>query len=139
MRPPPPVAASIDTNVFFLTDSNTGIRFLIDTGACKSLLPRSMVHSGCSTGSDIRLTAANGSFINTYGFKSMQIAFVGRTFQWEFLVADVSYPLIGADFLAHFHLVDVHVDIVGPLPLSEGFRYLFTIWTDRLVGQKPFR
>ena len=100
--------ASTSTNVFFLLDSLTGLRFLIDTGACRSLLPKSKIYSGCSTGTDTHLVAANGSRILTYGYKSRRLSFAGSTYKWDFIVADVSIPIIGADFLASFNLlVDV--------------------------------
>ena len=82
VRSPPSVVASVSTNVFFVLDSLTGIRFLIDIGACRSLLPKSMVHSGCSPGADTHLIAANGSHIITYGYKTLQLSFTGSTFRW---------------------------------------------------------
>ncbi len=30
-----------------------------------------------------------------------------RTFRWVFTVADVEKPILGADFLSHFNLVDM--------------------------------
>ena len=94
----------------FLLDSLTGLCFLINTGrpTYRSLLPKSIVHSGCGPGTDTHLIAANGSRIITYGYKSVRLFFSDNTFTWQFIVADVSILLIGADFLAHFHLlVDV--------------------------------
>ena len=45
----------------------------------------------------------------TYGEKSLTLDIgLRRTYQWIFILADVSYPILGADFLAHFSLaVDV--------------------------------
>ena len=103
--------ASHPSNAFFLLDALTGVRFLIDTGACRSLLPKSKVHSGCSPGTDHHLIAANGSRILMYGYKSMRLSFGGSTYQWDFIVADVSIPIIGADFLANFNLL---VDVANP-------------------------
>ena len=108
VRSPLVAVASDTTNVFFLLDSFTNNRFLVDTGACKSLLPKSMVRTGSCAGSNVRLIAANGSTIPTYGFKDVRLSFAGRSFRWKFLVADVSFPILGADFLSHFRfLVDV--------------------------------
>ena len=91
-----------------MLDSLTGIRFLIDTSACRSLLLKSLVHSGCSLGTNTHLVAANGSRILTYGYKSLRLFFSGSIIQWQFIIADVSIPLIGADFLSRFRLlVDV--------------------------------
>ena len=108
VRSPPSAVASVSTNALFVLDSLTGICLLIDTGTCRSLFPKSIVHSGCSPGTDTHWIVANGSRIITYGHKSLQLSFSGSTFQWQFIVAEVSIPLIGADFLEHFHLlVDV--------------------------------
>ncbi|VDL64901.1 unnamed protein product [Hymenolepis diminuta] len=46
------------------------------------------------------LAAANGSPIKTYGQKSVNLDLgLRRTFRWIFTIADVSKPIIGADFL----------------------------------------
>ncbi|XP_037782257.1 uncharacterized protein LOC119578721 [Penaeus monodon] len=56
----------------------------------------------------IRLTAANDTPILTYGRKHLNIRIGSRTYGWSFVVADVTLPLLGADFLAHYQLlVDV--------------------------------
>ena len=54
------------------------------------------------------LRAANGSSIRTYGSRTFSLNLgVGR-FEWELIIADVTEPLLGADFLANFDLlVDV--------------------------------
>ena len=108
VRSPPIAVTSVVPNVFFLSDFRSGTRFLVDTGACRSLLPKSMapLNGICS---DVRLTAANGSTIQTFGTKHLEVVFSGKTYAWDFTVADVSLPLLGADFLSHYHLlVDVH-------------------------------
>ena len=108
LRSPPSALASISTNEFFLLDTLTGLHVLIDTGACRSLLPESKVYCSCSPGTDNHLVAANGSCILTYSFKSLWLSFAGSTYKWDFIVANVSVPIISADFLANFNLlVDV--------------------------------
>ena len=105
---PPTVAAAPDTNVFFLTDQETGTQFLVDTGSCRSLFPKSMLRGGCNTMSNGRLMAANGSDISTFGYRWLQLSFGSRSFSWKFLIAQVCLPILGADFLAHYSLlVDV--------------------------------
>ena len=103
--PPPSAVATISTNAFFFLETHSGLRFLIDTGACRSLLPKSKVHSGCIAGTNTNLIAANGSRILTYGYKSLQLSFTGSKYKWDFIVADVSTPIIGAEFLANFNLL----------------------------------
>lgn len=52
------------------------------------------------------LYAANGSIIRTYGDIAIQPNLgLRRVFLWRFMVADVTTPIIGSDFLAHFHLL----------------------------------
>lgn len=54
-----------------VTDSNTGLRFLIDTGANISVLPfKNKCNSNES--SDYKLYAANGTEIKTYGIKTLE-------------------------------------------------------------------
>uniref|UniRef100_A0A8C5DEF6 Gypsy retrotransposon integrase-like protein 1 n=1 Tax=Gouania willdenowi TaxID=441366 RepID=A0A8C5DEF6_GOUWI len=54
------------------------------------------------------LTSANDTPIRTYGTKTVDLCFGGQRFTWDFVTADISFPLLGADFLcAHGLLVDV--------------------------------
>lgn len=56
------------------------------------------------------LQAANGSTIHTYGTKRLHLTLsFRRDFHWDFVIADVTLPILGADFLSHFNLlVDMH-------------------------------
>ena len=47
------------------------------------------------------LQAVNGSSIHTFGTCIMSIVIGDRHFSWEFVIADVSQPLLGADFFMH--------------------------------------
>ena len=108
VRSSPVVTASVYSNVFYLTDSRSGTRYLVDTGASQSLLPKHMAPLSCVSPNPC-LTAANGSSISTYGTKPVELHISGRLHIWDFTIADVTVPIIGADFLGHFHLlVDVH-------------------------------
>ncbi|XP_035764445.1 uncharacterized protein LOC118454313 [Neolamprologus brichardi] len=93
--------------LLFLEDSRSGRRFLVDSGTQKSLLPPAgsdRLAEGCGP----LLTAANGSSIKTFGERLVTVCFYDRDFQWNFVVAASSVPIIGADFLcAHGLLVDV--------------------------------
>ncbi|EFN72115.1 hypothetical protein EAG_00326, partial [Camponotus floridanus] len=52
------------------------------------------------------LSAANGTIINTYGTETLTLNLgLRRNFLWRFTVADVSRPIIGADFLAFYGLL----------------------------------
>ena len=82
----------------FLCDTVSKRQFLVDTGAKVSVLP--------ATGLDTRtkqpgpqLLAANDSSIRTFGTRTLSLHFASNAYQWDFIVADVSHPLLGADFL----------------------------------------
>ena len=57
------------------------------------------------------LQAVNKSVISTFGEKSMTLDIgLRRSFRWIFIIADLPFPILGADFLAHFGLgVDVQL------------------------------
>lgn len=91
----------------FITDSNTNKRFLIDTGADLSLLaPSESERHQPKDVNGLQLFAANGSRIETFGTKTIEVNFgLRRKFTWPFIIADVTRPIIGADFLKHYGLL----------------------------------
>jgi hypothetical protein len=49
------------------------------------------------------LCAANGSTIHTYEWLSLSLNLgLRRDFTWRFVVANVTHPIIGVDFLSYF-------------------------------------
>ncbi|XP_076389540.1 uncharacterized protein LOC143264774 [Megachile rotundata] len=77
----------------------------VGTGADLCVFPRKLIHGLC-TSSEYELSAANGSPIATNGTKTLTLNLgLRRDLTWRFVVADVSRPIIGADFLAHFGLL----------------------------------
>ena len=50
------------------------------------------------------------SSITSHGTKDIQLRFAGHTYSCSFRLAQVTQPLLGADFLAHHHLL---VDVAG--------------------------
>ena len=96
----PVVASTTGANRshLFLLDEVSGKKFLVDTGAEMSVIP--------TTREDERtrplgpcLSAANGSSIKTYGTRTLPICFASKIYRWTFIIANVSRPLLGADFL----------------------------------------
>ena len=89
-----------------MKDDISGRHFLIDTGALVSVFPASGLDTRSHRPSAL-LEAANGSTIHTsnMGDKLMTLSINGRKYVWKFIVADVTQPLLGADFLLlqHFH------------------------------------
>lgn len=88
----------------FIKDKGTNTQFLIDTGAEISVIPP-IPQEKRSVGK-LELFAANGTKIKTYGQKLLKLDLgLRRAFDWPFVIADVNKPIIGIDFLSHFHLL----------------------------------
>ncbi|UYV64958.1 hypothetical protein LAZ67_3002563 [Cordylochernes scorpioides] len=88
----------------FVTDKNTGLRFLVDSGADISIIPPKDKNRMPS--SDYKLYAANGTEIVTYGKKVRNLDIgLRRQFQWPFVIANINRAIIGADFLNNFGLI----------------------------------
>ena len=111
---------------FYVTDTVSHRKFLIDTGAFKSIYPAGPDDRPDTKPDRVKLVAANGSKITTYGSRPVPLHISGRHFTWDFIIADVQTPLLGADFLAYHHLlVDVanrqllDVDTYQTTPLAS--------------------
>lgn len=110
----PSLLATSDTGPansrLILHDPLSRTSFLIDTGADISVLPPKPPDLQKQT-SSFSLVAANGSSIPTYGKRLVKVSLgLRREFTWIFTIADVTRPIIGADFLTHFNLL---VDLRG--------------------------
>lgn len=78
---------------------------LVDTGADISVLPPTPDDRQKST-SLLHLVAANGTKIDVYGKRLVNIDIgLRRIFPWTFTIANVSRPILGADFLSHFGII----------------------------------
>ena len=93
------------SKLLYVADKGHKCRYLIDTGAAVSVLPKSCANRISGAGS-LPLVAANNSTINTYG-NCKRVVDVGLKceYPWTFIVADVQQPIIGADFLIHYNLL----------------------------------
>lgn len=90
--------------LFYVHDSNSRSKFLIDTGAAISVIPASSKDRRRNRTDNLH--AANGSIIKTYGRRSITLNLgLRRTFQFFFILAEVREAIIGADFLQEFNLV----------------------------------
>lgn len=93
------------TRRLFVTDIETKVNFLIDTGADLCVYPRSMIR-GPRQRSPYELSAANKTIIYTYGTETMTLNLgLRRSFVWRFVIADVTKPIIETDFLTHYGLL----------------------------------
>ena len=96
--------ASVAAGSLTLHDAKTNKSFLIDTGAEVSVVPATE-QEGQGAPIKKELVAANGSRIRCYGEKKLRLHVGDRVYEWNFLVADVRRPLMGADFLTHSSLL----------------------------------
>lgn len=134
------LAGTADERLFsrrLIIRDHHGRSYLIDTGSEISALPATSTHR--KRGVFGRLYAANGSAINTYGEELVHVDLrLRRQFPWIFILADVTMPIIGADFLQHFGLTvdmknqrltdpETTLAAVGRQPPPEEVPVLFSI------------
>jgi len=86
----------------FKVSPNLFIRFLIDTGASLSIFPARHASALNVMPSSVKLSSVDGKSVAVHGEVHLSISSsdLRRAYQWCFIVADVAYPIIGADFLA---------------------------------------
>ena len=93
------VTGQTQSRLFYVCDSSTHTRFLIDTGSEVSVLPPSPSDRR-HLPDKLTLTAVNDTPIPTFGKRSLTLDLgLRRSFSWIFIVADVQQPILGADFL----------------------------------------
>ncbi|GFV19909.1 hypothetical protein TNCV_4224101 [Trichonephila clavipes] len=82
--------------------------------------------------SKFSLFAANNTKIPAYGMVRKELNLgLRRPFIWTFIIADVSFPIIGADFLKHFNLL---IDLKKKGPWSSPLHVVPKSSTVRPVG-----
>nr|VZI28875.1 unnamed protein product [Spirometra erinaceieuropaei] len=90
---------------FYVRDTRSGRRFLVDTGAQLSVIPPTPADRRCPN-PGLFLQAVNTSPITTFGTCSLSLDIgLRRLFPWVFVVADILCAILGADFLAAFDLL----------------------------------
>ncbi len=67
----------------------------MDTGASYSIFP----HSSSDPATGPLLKGPGGQSIACWDEKQVAVVFSGRRFQWLFLLAQVDFAILGADFL----------------------------------------
>ena len=80
----------------FLKDSVSNQQFLVDTGAAVSVFP----HKSSESSSGPPLVGADGKSIASWGKISKRLVFGPASFLCSFILAAVSKPILGVDFLA---------------------------------------
>jgi len=79
-------------------DDRTGHKYLADCGAVYSILP----YSSAAAPTGPALVTASKAPVPCWGRRTCQVVFGGRRFRWSFLLAQVSFPFLGAGFLKTF-------------------------------------
>jgi len=97
---------SVGGTLYHVADELSGKRFLVDTGAARSVLP----HTSSQQPHSLRLIAANNQSIPTWGEKRVNLIFNKQHFSYMFILAGVSQPILGIDFLRHYNLA---IDVVN--------------------------
>ena len=87
--------------LLYLKDACSGSVFLVDTGVALSVFP----HSSASPSSGPPLVAADGRSIPSWGCRILKLDFNGVKFSHKFVLAGVSSPIIGLDFLRDYALL----------------------------------
>jgi hypothetical protein len=78
----------------------------VDTGSDLCVYPRRLIPRRRER-VNYNLCAASGTTAHTYGWLPLSLNLgLRRDFTWRFVVADVTHPLNGVDFLSHFYLLD---------------------------------
>ena len=78
-------------------DNNSNRYFLVDTGSALSIIPP--IRSDRTRQGNQQLVAANGTPIKSYGTHRLELMLGRQRYTWNFIVADVTQPIIGGDFL----------------------------------------
>ena len=103
-------AGNRERNTLSLWDRRSGRTYLVDSGADVCVVPANRQDKLTRRGT-APLIAANGSTIQTWGTQTVSLAFGGqRVFHHDFFVADVTQPILGADFFIKNHLA---IDLRG--------------------------
>jgi hypothetical protein len=108
------VAAVRPSRLFLVTDSSSQRRYLVDTGSAFFIMP----WQSLAPPSGPSLAGADGRRIPCWGERLFTVTIGGVPRQWQFLLAAVSFPILGVDFLRHYYLVvDVANLRLSPPPL----------------------
>lgn len=89
----------------FVMDHKSKLQYLVDTGSDLCVFPITMLRERREK-TNYQLTAANGSDISTFGYAHLNLDLgLRRNFEWRFVVANVTKPIIGVDFLSFYNLI----------------------------------
>ncbi len=87
--------------LFFVMDSLSNRRYLVETGSAFSIMPWRSSTPPTVPG----LSGADGRRIPCWGEQLFTVTIGGVPHQWTFLLAAMSFPILGINFLHHHSLV----------------------------------
>jgi hypothetical protein len=119
--------------LFFIKDTVSSKKLLVDTGSAFSIFPHRSKQHPCGP----RLSAANGQSIRCWGSHRRSLQLAGQQYTWNFLQAAVSFLVLGIDFLKHFELL---VDVISEklIPLMCRCAFLRPFQGERARSKKIF-
>ena len=85
----------------YLQDALSNCDYLVETRASRSVFP----HCSSAAPTGPRLLMADGRPTKAWGSRLIPLQFGSHRFQFQFLLANVDQPILGADFLAEFDLL----------------------------------
>ena len=110
----------VKRNTLSVHDKKSGSSYLVDTGADVSVY-RAAKNERKSSMLSTPLVAANGISIKSWGTKKLTLNLGQKTeYQHEFQIADVTRPILGADFFIRHNIL---IDLKGRRLLSAGNRF----------------
>ena len=96
---------SISSRLLKIQDPVSRLIYLIDTSAEISVMPP-RPEDRCHSPDNVQLQAANGSSFQTFVRRSVKMELgLAKPFTWNFNIAYVTKPILGADFLRYYGLL----------------------------------
>ena len=134
---PRPLVAALgksSSHILCLKDQASNEFFIIDTGSDYSIV-KSNSFEIANYPSEQFLIAANASKISTHGERTMNLKLSKNcTIKWTFLSAEISFNLIGADFLEQNNLV---VDLHNHILINAKTKEKIHLTNKNLTVEKP--
>ena len=113
-----------------ITDRLSCRRCLLDTGSQVSLWPPTSTTAKTIL-SSVSLTAANGTPITANGYQQREIQIGGKSYSFVFLIAQISRPILGLDFLQTFKMT---IDLCNRQLLHSGTTTRFSYAASEISG-----
>ena len=120
-RSPSAAVSAIPATLRLVKDTISGRQCLLDSGLQISLWPTSPGCT-CRQTSSLRLVAANGTPIRSFGTVRKEIKIGNKLHTFAFIVADIARPILGIDFLQTFKMA---LELADRQLLHSGHSYSF--------------